>query len=347
MSMPRKTLIVLAVSVTMLLVAAAGVFAYDQSHKDTIAEGVTVSGVDVGGQTEAQARATLERRLVAPLRRAIVVRSADKTFRLTAREAKTSVDIDATLEQALDQSRDGNPVVRTWRAVTGGEVDATLTPQVAYSRDAVSRLVDRVRVGTTVKARDAKVNFATTSVTVQSARMGKAVNTQNLRDAVKAALADPSQPREIQATRRRVKPKVGDAQLAKKYPVILTVDRGNFRLNVFKNLKLDKTYPIALGAAGQDTPSGVYEIANKAVNPAWHVPNSDWAGDLAGTVVPPGPSNPIKARWLGIYDGVGIHGTADRGSIGSFASKGCIRMLVEDVIDLYPRVPVGAPIYIS
>lgn len=36
------------------------------------------------------------------------------------------------------------------------------------------------------------------------------------------------------------------------------------------------------------------------MNPAWNVPNSDWAGDLAGTVVPPGPTNPLKARWLGI-----------------------------------------------
>ena len=55
--MPRKTLIVLAVSVAVLLVAAAGVFAYDETQKDTIAEGVTVGGVDVGGQTEAEARA--------------------------------------------------------------------------------------------------------------------------------------------------------------------------------------------------------------------------------------------------------------------------------------------------
>ena len=70
-------------------------------------------------------------------------------------------------------------------------------------------------------------------------------------------------------------------------------------------------------------------------------------GSLAGTVVPPGPSNPIKARWLGIYDGVGIHGTSDDASIGTNASHGCLRMHVSDVIDLYPRVPVGTPIYIQ
>ena len=55
------------------------------------------------------------------------------------------------------------------------------------------------------------------------------------------------------------------------------------------------------------------------------------------------PDNPLKARWLGIASGVGIHGTAEPWSIGSRASHGCIRMRVPDVIDLYPRVPVGAP----
>ncbi len=72
------------------------------------------------------------------------------------------------------------------------------------------------------------------------------------------------------------------------------------------------------------------------------MPNSPWAGDLAGTVIPGGaPNNPIRARWLGIYDGVGVHGTEARGSIGSNASHGCIRMLVEDVEKLYDEVPVG------
>jgi lipoprotein-anchoring transpeptidase ErfK/SrfK len=53
------------------------------------------------------------------------------------------------------------------------------------------------------------------------------------------------------------------------------------------------------------------------------------------------------ARWLGIYDGAGIHGTADVGSLGTAASHGCIRMSVPDVIELYDMVPVGTPVYIA
>jgi lipoprotein-anchoring transpeptidase ErfK/SrfK len=56
--------------------------------------------------------------------------------------------------------------------------------------------------------------------------------------------------------------------------------------------------------------------------------------------------NPLKARWMGIVNGVGIHGTGEPSSIGTRASHGCIRMTVPDVVDLYPRVPVGTPVLI-
>jgi lipoprotein-anchoring transpeptidase ErfK/SrfK len=146
----------------------------------------------------------------------------------------------------------------------------------------------------------------------------------------------------------RIRPKVTTAELAKEYPVVLVADRANFRLNLYEKLKLAKSYTVAVGALGFDTPAGLYHIQNKAVDPAWHVPESDWAGELAGTVVPGGvPENPLKARWLGIYDGAGIHGTDQTYSLGSAASHGCIRMAIPDVIELYDQVPVGAPIYIA
>ena len=145
-----------------------------------------------------------------------------------------------------------------------------------------------------------------------------------------------------------MQPKVSTKQLAEKYPAVLIVNRGTFKLTLYKNLKQAKTYGIAVGQVGLDTPAGLYNIQNKAVNPAWHVPNSDWAGDLAGKVIAgDDPSNPIKARWMGIYDGVGVHGTSDDASIGSAASHGCIRMHIPDVEELYDEVPVGAPIYIA
>ena len=111
---------------------------------------------------------------------------------------------------------------------------------------------------------------------------------------------------------------------------------------------MTKTYRIAVGAAGFDTPAGVYNIQNKAVDPAWNVPESDWAGDLAGAGDSRRrPDNPLKARWMGIFAGAGIHGTDDVGSLGTAASHGCVRMAVPDVIELYDQVDVGTPIYIG
>ena len=71
---------------------------------------------------------------------------------------------------------------------------------------------------------------------------------------------------------RVVEPKVTTEELAKKYPAILVVNRGAFQLSLYKDLKLHKTYGIAVGQVGLETPAGLYHIQNKAVNPAWHVP---------------------------------------------------------------------------
>jgi len=113
-------------------------------------------------------------------------------------------------------------------------------------------------------------------------------------------------------------------------------------------LEIEKRYGVAVGQPQYPTPRGRFSITSKQVNPVWSVPNSPWAGELAGTTVTGGSaSNPLKARWMGIAGGVGIHGTGEDGSIGSRASHGCIRMHVSDVIALYQRVPVGTPVLIG
>ena len=144
-----------------------------------------------------------------------------------------------------------------------------------------------------------------------------------------------------------MKPQVTTDQLAQRYPTFITIYRGAFQLRLWKNLKLVKTYTIAVGQAGLETPAGQYTIDDKQVDPSWHVPNSAWAGSLAGQVIPPGPEDPLKARWMGFYNGAGIHGTDELASLGTAASHGCVRMSIPDVVELYPQVPLGTPIYIG
>lgn len=344
----RKTPVILVVLALLTLGGlAAGAVAVDRAHTDRLAHGVTVAGVDVGGLTAAAARARLERKLLDPLREPLIVDHGSRQWRLGPEEAQISADLDGAVSRALEASRGGDLPSRVWREVTGGRISEDVDPGLDYSRKAVLRLVDRVRAAVDRKPVDASVSFGGSGIKKVGGRTGLAVRASELHADLRAAAADPNAPRRFKARTRKVKPKITTDKLAEKYPTALVVDRPNFKIHLFKELKLARSYRIALGKAGNATPSGLYSIQNKAVNPAWHVPDSDWAGELRGKVIPPGPSNPIKARWMGIYDGVGVHGTADRGSIGSNASHGCIRMLVEDVVALYDAVPVGTPIYIS
>ena len=141
-------------------------------------------------------------------------------------------------------------------------------------------------------------------------------------------------------------PEITKKELAKAYPTYLTIDRASFTLRLFKNLKLTKRYTIAVGASGYDTPSGLHDLQTKEVNPTWHVPDSDWAGSWRDRTSRRARESAV-ARWMGIYNGAGIHGTDDTGSLGSAASHGCIRMAVDDVIELFDKVEVGDPVYIQ
>jgi lipoprotein-anchoring transpeptidase ErfK/SrfK len=344
--MKQRSFIVVAVVVFLLVVGAVAAYAYDSSRKDRVAKGVSVAGFDVGGLSAAQARAVVRRKLASSLQRPVVVRRGHRRFELSAAQAKVRADVDGMVDDALAASRGGNAVSRTWRGVTGGSVNEQVPARVTYSRAAVRGLVARVRKAVDQPARDASVDFP--SLKAVKEQDGVTVQAAALERSVDRALAVPDGSRDVKAPVEVVKAKVTRAQLAQKYPIVLVVDRNTFHLNLYKRLRLQRSYTVAIGAQGFDTPAGLYHIENKAVNPTWSVPNSAWAGSLAGTKVPGGsPDNPLKARWLGIFNGAGIHGTDETWSLGHAASHGCVRMGISDVIDLYPRVPVGAPIYIG
>jgi lipoprotein-anchoring transpeptidase ErfK/SrfK len=346
--MSRRLIAVFVLAVTVLLVGAGTLYAFDSKAKHHIADGVTVNGVDVGGLTPAQARQKLTNTLLKPLNRPVSVRYHGERFTLTPRAARVALDIDGSVDRAMEASQKGNLFTRTWREVRGTELDARVEAKISWDRAGVRNVVRRVKDRLTVAPRDASVDLSSGHVDPVTSKDGQKVELDRLRHDIKVALLNPGPRRIARVHTEVVKPEVTTEDLAKKYPAILIVNRGAFTLTLYKNLKPQKTYHIAVGQVGLETPAGLYHIQNKAVNPAWHVPNSAWAGDLAGTVVPGGtPENPLKARWLGIFDGAGIHGTDATGSIGSAASHGCIRMLIPDVIELYDQVPVGAPIYIA
>ena len=347
----RKRVVFIAAAVVglLLLVGAGGVYAYDHAHAEEIGKGVTVGGVDVSGLTEEEAAAKLRAAVLEPLKQPVVVHALGKRYRLTPKRAQVAVDVDGSVHAALDRSRAGNMLTRTWRGIRGERLGAQVDLDISYSKPALAGLVKRVSAAVDEDAVDASVDLENGNVAPQESKDGRRLLARKLKRQLRRHLLDVGGDKSVTARTEVVKPEVTTDELAAKYPAIVVVNRSAFQLTLYKDLKLAKTYGIAVGQVGLETPAGLYHIQNKAVNPAWTMPNSDWVAPAdRGRVVPGGiPENPLKARWLGIFAGAGIHGTDATGSIGSAASHGCIRMLIPDVIELYDQVPVGAPIYIA
>ena len=337
--------IALALALVVLLVAAVGAYALDSTNEDQIADGVSIGGIDVGGRSADEAGALVRKDLVEPLKHQVHVSYGKERYTLTPEDLKVRADIDGMVEEAVDRSRDGGIFARVWRYASGGDVDTDVEPRINYSNDALRGFLDGVAGKINQEPRDASIDPTPTDLTPVPGQPGVTVQAEDLRDRVEAALQSP-RARVVKAPVEKVKPEVTRDELASEYPAYITIDRPSFTLRLFENLKLAKEYTIAVGQIGYDTPAGLYNIENKAVNPSWSVPDSEWTGDLAGQVIPPGPDNPLKARWMGIFDGAGIHGTDDIGSLGTAASHGCIRMSVPDVVQLYDQIDVGTPTYI-
>lgn len=340
----RAVAVALAVVLGTFVAATVAIAAIDRSTRDAIAPGVRVAGIDVGGLTADAAAARLRARL-ADYRPRLELVGPHLVERIDVhRRLRWRPDVGAMVDEALARSRAGGPVGRALRRLTGERLEVDLPLRSVWSHQALRQLVGAVAQRVDVPPRDAQLLLP--SMQRVAERRGVRVERERLAARIERALASGSRGA-VRVPVRSERPRVTLADLPARWPLLIVVDRSSFTLRLYDHLRLVRSYPVAIGAVGYETPAGLYRIQSKAVNPVWHVPNRPWAGKLAGKVIPPGPDNPIKARWLGFYDGAGIHGTDAVGSIGSRASHGCVRMRIPDVIDLYERVPVGTPIYIG
>jgi lipoprotein-anchoring transpeptidase ErfK/SrfK len=107
----------------------------------------------------------------------------------------------------------------------------------------------------------------------------------------------------------------------------ITVNLNAHTLTLFKDGKINKVYPVAVGKASTPTPKGDYKIVNRQLH----------------------PGGAFGIRWLGLNipgGNYGIHGTNNPSSIGKSISHGCIRMYNNDVLELSNLVPIGTTVKI-
>ncbi len=108
-------------------------------------------------------------------------------------------------------------------------------------------------------------------------------------------------------------------------PVQIIISIAAKTLSLYREGRLIKSYPVAIGKPTTPTPLGTFTIINKQVN----------------------PGGPFGTRWMGLSEPhYGIHGTNNPASIGTAASNGCIRMYNDDVNELFNQVPVGTVVTI-
>ena len=268
--------------------------------------------------------------------------AAGKRFVLAGAALKARYSAAATARRALAVS-DAPVGPDSGGAAYGASVDLKLS----HAHIPVKAFAAQVAAGVFRAAKDATLDIGIRHLRVHRAQLGVALDPAALAAAIDAAADDPTASRLLKPRVTRTRPAVNANDLRRSNGTVITVEKATFTLRLFKHLKLSKTYQVAIGMPGHATPEGLFRIQDKQVNPVWSVPNSPWAGELGGSTVAGGiAANPLKARWMGITDGVGIHGTGEPWSVGSAASHGCLRMRVPDVIDLYPRVPVGTPVLI-
>jgi lipoprotein-anchoring transpeptidase ErfK/SrfK len=114
------------------------------------------------------------------------------------------------------------------------------------------------------------------------------------------------------------------------------------KVSLFRGDTLLKTYPIAVGRLGWETPTGTFQVNQMLQNP-------DWIHPFTNEMIPTDdPRNPLGKYWIGFWsDGhnsIGFHGTPDAESVGSASSHGCIRMYNQDIEELFHLVQLNTTV---
>jgi len=287
----------------------------------TIAPGVRVFGAHVGGLTLEPARQRIEVALQRPI--AIVYRG--EVLTVTPRQLGASARLNVALRSALS-----------------ARAHSRIDLRVGYSQDAIERYVAGLARRYNRAPQPARVVGATArGPVIRDGKVGLAVEQPTLNAALAQQLSTGAR-RPLVLLMEAVPPQ----RTAANFGPVIVIDRETNTLRFYSTTKLVRQFPVATGQAIYPTPLGVFRVVKKELNPWWYPPTYDaWAKGLKP--VPPGPSNPLGTRWMGLSaPGVGIHGTDADTSIGYSVSHGCIRMHVPDAEWLFTRVAVGTPVVI-
>jgi lipoprotein-anchoring transpeptidase ErfK/SrfK len=326
----RAATLVAAVSMALVAIEAAARAQQAESAggrpdpDQTIADGVTVAGVGVGGMTlrEAQHAVTLY------ASRPVTVTFRKESWRFAPQTLGAEPQVDTAVAAAL-----------------GAPAGASLPLRVEVDQAKLRRWKQQFAAGFDQKRKNAALVLRKLRPVVKEARTGRELSRWTAGIVLTKALEEHERD-PVELPTRIVKPRVTAADIG----AAIVIRRASNQLVFYraggpKGMRVVRKFGVATGQASFPTPLGSFEIVRMQENPWWLPPDSDWAE--GAEPIPPGPGNPLGTRWMGLSTpAVGIHGTPDAASIGYSASHGCIRMLVPEAEWLFERVEEGTPVYI-
>jgi lipoprotein-anchoring transpeptidase ErfK/SrfK len=320
----RRRLVPL-IALLVSLVVAAPAAAQDTPPPVVAPAGSTIAGIDVSGQDAATALATMNAAFGQP----IVIGIGERVFKVWGAQLDATYDLQPAVDEATTRTAAGNTPVT-----------------VDYSETKLQKVADRVIRMASAKGQEARWEFKRTRPVLRLGKPGSAPNRKAVVEQIRRALSLPAL--RAQQDVIPLAPVETEATLAK-LGYVVVISKPSRVLSLYAPVKgkakIVRTYRVAVGAPSFPTPTGRFTIVDKQVNPWWYPPSSDWA--KGEEPVPPGPGNPLGTRWMGLdREDVGIHGTPDSGSIGGYASHGCVRMLIRQAEALYSLVDVGTPVII-
>jgi lipoprotein-anchoring transpeptidase ErfK/SrfK len=336
----QRIAVVVGLAVLLLAIMSVAATARVNASSGRILAGVTVAGIDVGGMTRDEAVAAVKATTEPKLRRGVFVVAGGKRWPVTP----AGLGRGAGVEEAVDKAVAGPELSSFkdfWHRLTNKPVALSVDVAMAEDKAKVTRFVRALAPKLAVAPTNAAIRLVDGKVVKQRAKDGRALDVEASARALAKGLRGNA--RKVKLVTRPVDPKVTNDKLGK----TITINLSTNRLTFYDGLKVRKVYPVATGQPSFPTPQGTWEVVYKRMHPTWTNPAPDgWGADMPKSI-PPGPGNPLGTRAMSLNaSGILIHGTYASYSIGSYASHGCIRMLLSDVEALYPQVPEGTPVLI-
>jgi lipoprotein-anchoring transpeptidase ErfK/SrfK len=342
----HRAIAVVAIVAGVLVLAAGGAafsaYRYEQARADRILPGVSIAGVDVGGMTKAEAVVAVRDAAELALQQQIRLRAGGRSWQITLEELGQRSNAVGAVNRALGLSESMGTFSRFWHRFNDDPVQQEV--ELSFSGDArVDAVLGRISRDVTVKPVNADITYDDGELRFVKPKPGRALDFAEARRMVRAALGAGGAT-EVTLPMLKVSPKV----TAKNMPRTIVVRVDENTLYLYDGFDVLRTWSVATAMPGWTTPQGDWNLYRKAVNPTWYNPALDSWGAGLPAVVPGGPGNPMGTRALYITAPglIRIHGNGQTDTVGRYVSHGCIRMINEQIEELYELVPVGTKVII-